>query len=442
MFGVGLPIPSNPVIGILVGAILLWLSRPIAKHVAAKEGDPRLVKVVFYTAALHLLAAPTQIFVVDHVYHGVADYLKYDHQGSLLADNFRHGSFTLKGSGVTKVLGDGAVSIAAGVIFTLVGTNQVAGFLVFAWLSFVGIVCFYRAFAITFPDGDRRRYALMVFFLPSLVYWTADVSKEAVMTFSLGVAALGCARVLVRHKRGYILILIGGLLGIWVRPNEVALLIGGFAIALFFRGRDTRKTLRGLRRLSTLLFMAVVLGFTAYLTMKFLHNGNSTVSLSQINKNNSGQGAGFGSSNVSYSGDPLLYPKDLYTVLFDPLPITAHSGTQLIAAGENSIILVLILTSLRRLRIVFRVARQRPYVLLSLLYSIGFVYAFAALGNLGLITRERTLLLPFMLVLLAVPMAPKGEPPQYPWEHKRLKRRERKQAAARAARAARYPARA
>ena len=55
-------------------------------------------------------------------------------------------------------------------------------------------------------------------------------------------------------------------------------------------------------------------------------------------------------------------------------------------------------------------------------YSLVFLYAFAALGNLGLITRERTLLLPFLFVLPAIPLAPEGEYP-YPWQLARRLRR-------------------
>ena len=49
--------------------------------------------------------------------------------------------------------------------------------------------------------------------------------------------------------------------------------------------------------------------------------------------NNQGVGAGFGSSNVPYSSNPLYFPRDVFAVLFDPLPIQAHSITQLAAAA-------------------------------------------------------------------------------------------------------------
>ena len=60
--------------------------------------------------------------------------------------------------------------------------------------------------------------------------------------------------------------------------------------------------------------------------------------------------------------------------------------------------------------------------MMCLVYSIGFIYAFAALGNLGLIYRERVMLLPFLMVLLAIPRTPKGRPAMYEWEYRRKDR--------------------
>jgi hypothetical protein len=428
-------LPSAPVGIVLVGIILFALSLPIARRLSRYEADPRLVPLLMASLLLHFLGGPAQIFVDNHAYHGVADFSGYVHQGATLSNNFRSFHFTTQGARLRSVLGDGSVSIAAGIVFAIVGVNEVAAFFVFAWFSWMGSIFFYRAFCITFPEGEHRRYALMLFFLPSLLFWTDDVSKEAVMMLALGVATLGCARVLARRRRGYPLIALGIFMGVFTRPDEFALLLVGFTVAMFFRGRDVRRQLRAIRRIGSLAFLAVILIVTAILTQKFVHSDASSVSgaLHSIGKNNSGVGAGFGSSNVPYSADPLLYPRDIYTVLFDPLPITARSITQLLASVENTVILVLLLTSLRRFRMVLRAGRSRPYVILAALYSLAFLYVFAALGNLGLITRERTLLFPYFLVLLAIPVTAKGKPPKFPWEKPRQKRRERQLQAARAA---------
>ena len=418
-------LPSSP-IGIVITAVVLFVvSLPIARRVARSEGDPRLVSLLMIAFFLHLLGGPAQILVDNHVYHGVSDFTGYVHQGATLSTDFRAFHFTVSGAHLRSVLGDGSVSIAAGVVFSFTGVNEVAAFFVFAWFSWVGTIFFYRAFTLTFPEGGHRRYALTLFLLPSLLFWTSDVSKEAVMMLALGIATFGTARVLARQRRGYPMILLGVAMGIATRPNEFALLLGGFTVAMVFRRPAEQRVGRAVRRVGSLVFLGLILALTAVLTIKFVHSNAGSVSslLNKAHSNNSGHGVGFGSSNVPYSSDPLLYPRDIYTVLFDPLPITAGSLTQVFAAFENTVILVLFLTSLRRFRYLLHVGRERPYVVLCTVYSAAFIYSFAALGNLGLITRERTLLFPYLLVLLAFPMSPKGEPPEFDWEKPRPSRR-------------------
>jgi hypothetical protein len=436
----GSKLPSAPLGVILVGAIVFAVSVPIARKVARMEGDPWLARLFLIGLGLHFLAAPAQIFVDNHFYHGVADFSGYVHQGATLSHNFRSFNFTTKGADLRSALGDGSVSIAAGIVFAIVGVNELATFFVFSLFTWLGQIFFYRAFCLTFPEAEHRRYALMLFLLPSLLFWTSDVSKEAVMMLALGVTSLGAARILARRRGGYPVVALGIFMGIFTRPNEYALVLGGFAIAIFFRAQAASRELRAVRRVGSIIFLLIILAVTAVFTVKFVHSNAGTFSTvlgghskGNTNANTSATtAAGFGSSNVPYSKNPILYPRDIYTVLFDPLPITARSITQLLASGENTVILVLVLTSLRRLRLSYRAGRERPYVIVCLIYTLGFLYAFAALGNLGLITRERTLLFPYLLVLLAIPISPKGEEPRYSWERRRPSRRERRLAAARA----------
>ena len=48
--------------------------------------------------------------------------------------------------------------------------------------------------------------------------------------------------------------------------------------------------------------------------------------------------------------------------------------------------------------------------MLCTVYTGAFIYTFTALGNLGLIQRERVVILPFLLVLLCTPRAPARRP--------------------------------
>jgi len=415
----GAAVGSNSIVGIAVAALLILITVPIARRIAFAERDPRLYNLLMAAVVTHLFFTIVQLWVVDRVYHGLTDYNKYVNQGALLAHRFDAFNFSTAGLNV-KILGQGSVSIAAGVVFAIVGVDKLAAFFVFSWLSFVATVCFYRAFTMTFPDADRRRYALMVFFMPSLLFWTADVSKESMMYLSMGIASYGAARILAHRPGGGLLLVIGTFIGVYVRPQEILLFLGAFAIAGLFRRRGTARSLRGIRRVAVMALQAALLIAAVTLSQQ-LGKTAPVFNLTQLNQNNTGVG-----SDVIYTPGPKGYFKDVYTVVFDPLPINAHGNTQRVAALENTIILVLILISLRRLRYVLRAAFLRPYVLLALMFTIAFPYAFAALGNLGLIDRERVLFLPFLLVLLAIPVSPKGSPPTLPWELSSRTRREQR----------------
>jgi hypothetical protein len=421
-------------VAILVAAVLVWLGMIIARRVSERDPWPALRTVMIVSVFLHLVCAPLQIFVVHHFYGGVADWLRYDHQGALMADNLRHGHFTFSGTTIgQKFINDGSVSFYGGIVMTLIGPNQLGAFFVSAWLAFVGTVFFYRAFAVTFPGVDRRFYAKLIFLFPSILFWTADVGKEAVMLFALGLTAYGMAQIFVGIRRGYLYALIGGALGIIIRPNELAILVGGFAIAMVVRSLygvqtpgDPPRRRGGLRTIGSFVFVGAAVALVAYEASHLLHplttngHGGITGALSNLSKGNTGTGAGFGSSNIPYSPNPLTYPRDVYTVLFDPFWFNAGSVTQIIESVENTLIFGVLIYSMARLRYLFRVCAQRPYVLMALIYSLLFIYAFAALGNLGLITRERTLLLPLLFVVLAFPVARAGERP-YPWQVRRAK---------------------
>ncbi len=379
--------PNSPIPALLVAVILFVVSRPIIARVAAAEGKPWLVRILTISLVLHLLAAPAQIFVVHHFYHGVSDWVRYDHQGAALAPQFRHFNFSLQGNNY-GIVNNESVSIAGGIVFAIVGINQSAAFLVFAWLSFLGIVLFFRAFSLTFGGAGTRRYAYLIFFLPSMIFWTADLSKEAIMTPALGLVAYGAAKILSRRRGGYSLAALGVGIGIPIRPNELMVAMGGFTVAMMIQPMGERRRFGAGRRVFSIVFFGALLAVSVYLTVHYLTSRGS-FSLNQTAANNSSGNStvGFGSGGVPYSTNLATFPRDIYEVLLNPLPFDFHGLGELIAAFENTIILVVILKSLRQLRMVPRAAFARPYVMMCVIYCAGFFYAFAALGNLGLIER-------------------------------------------------------
>ena len=417
-------IGSNPIVVVIVGVLLFALGRRyIRRIVRAEGGDPWLAKALTVCLVAHLLAAPLQIWAVNHLYGGVADFTRYIYKGAPLASNFRHFDFSLP-QGFGGIVDNGSVSIVAAALFAIVGIDQAAAFLIMSFLAFIGITCFYRAFTLTFSGVGNRRYGYLIFFLPSLIFWTADVSKEAIMLFLLGLLAYGCAQVLARRGgyRAWLLILASIAGSAFIRPNEMLLVLGGFTIAMIFRPTPASTKFEPGRRTASLVLLAVLVGVVMFVTLHFLPGLHGSVNLDQINKNNQGTGSGLGSSGVTYSQSPAYFPKDVYVVLFDPLPFNAHSGGEKFQAVQNTVLLVLLVTSLRNLRILPRAAFARPYLIMCFVYVVSFCYFFASLGNLGLIAREATVMVPFYLVLLCIPRGPRRQPPRYLWELTRRSR--------------------
>jgi hypothetical protein len=417
-------IHSNAIVAVPLAIILGFVTVPIARRIAASQRNPGLYRLLMAAVIAHLLFSSVQLWVVDHVYHGVTDYTRYINQGAILAK--RYDSFNISTAGISPpvtILGQGSVSIAAGVVMAIVGVNKLALFFVFSWFAFLATVAFYLAFVTTFPGANHRRYALAVFFLPSLLFWTAGPSKETMMYMSLGIASYGAARILAHQRGGAVLMVVGTIIGVYVRPQELLLFLAAFAIAGTFRGRGSGRSLRGLRRLGVMALQAALLLAAVSLSQKLAKHA-PVFNLAQLAQNNRGQ-----ASSLHYAPGPSHYPRDVYVVLFDPLPVNAHGSTQYLAAFENLVIIILFLTSLRRLRYLVRAAFTKPYVLMCIMYSTAFPYAFAALNNLGLIDRERVLLLPFLLVPLSIPLSPRSSPPQYSWEISDRRRRRRDRSA-------------
>jgi hypothetical protein len=426
-------IGSNPIVVTLLAVALFALGRRVIRGIVKAEGgDPWLAKALTVCLVLHLLAAPLQIWAVNHLYGGIADYTRYIYKGASLASNFRHFNFSLP-PGFGGIVDNGSISIVAGALFALVGINQAAAFLIMSFLSFIGITCYYRAFTLTFGGAGNRRYGYLLFFLPSLIFWTADVSKEAIMIFLLGVLTYGCAQVLARTGgfRAWLLILAGCAGSVFIRPNEMLLVLGGFTIAMIFRPTRASAKFEPARRTASLVLLSAMVAVVLFLTLHFLPGLHGSVNLSSINKNNQGPGSGFGSSGVAYSQSPLFYPKDVYVVLFDPLPFNAHGSGEQFQALQNAVLLVMLIASVRNLRILPRAALSRPYLIMCFVYVVSFCYFFAALGNLGLIAREATVMVPLYLVLLCIPRGPRHRPPRYIWELTRRQRVARRRAEAR-----------
>jgi hypothetical protein len=281
--------------------------------------------------------------------------------------------------------------------------------MVFSWLSFLGCYLFYRAFRTAYPDGDGRRYALLMFFFPTLLFWPSSIGKEAFMVLALGAAALGAAQLFAGRYRG--LLVLG--LGLWgtavVRPHMALIVAAGLLAATVLsvcRGGSRRDVRRGGRLGSALLLVGLLLaGSTligvaeSFFGLDSLNAQTAQEQLDETTRRTSERGSTF----TSYSPtNPAGFALAGVTVLFRPFPFEVRNVQALFTSLEGLGLLIIAVRSRRRLAQLPRELLRRPYVAFAVVYVCAFIFAFSSIENFGILARQRAQLLPVLFIAFCI----------------------------------------
>jgi hypothetical protein len=388
--------------GILVAPFLIALTVPLALSAAKADGTSRTARLVMAAVLLKLVGSVVRYYVSFSVY-GAADATLYHQQGKFISASFRDGDFAVDIG--RKVAGTGFIDIVTGSVYTVTGASKLAGFFVFAWLGFVGLFLFYRAFRIAFPEGDARRYGLLVFFLPSLLFWPSSIGKESWMMLCLGVMAYGTARILARQPWGVPAVVLGAFGTAIVRPHVTLIAMVALFAAYLLRPASKESVLGPVAKIAMLGVLAVGLMVVAsqmesFFGVSVLDQGGADQVLERASLQSDEGGSAFEAARPT---SPVGAVQAAVAVVFRPWPYEVHNAQALLASMEGMLLLGLALTSLSRLASVPRAMLKRPYVAYALLFSLSFAYAFASIGNFGILSRQRVQLYPFLVVLICVP---------------------------------------
>ncbi len=397
-----------PVWGIVLIPAFLALSLLISARTARAETRFDLRGIVALAFALRCLGALLR-------FQAPVDALVYHREGERIADDLRGMNFFVATG--RNIPGTGWIRYVSGLTHAFFLDDMFATYMVFTFLAFVGTFFCYKAFVRAVPDGDHKRYALLVFLWPSLVFWPSSIGKEAWMLFGLGIAAAGVARVLRGNIVAGLAVLALGLLTLsMVRPHIALMVVIGLAIALLARpGKAT--TVRTAGRIAAVVLLlvggSIIAGRTSEV-LKLDQDGTEDSVLDVANafavtqERTEQGGAAFRPPVVR---TPVDYPFAFVSVWFRPFPWEARGGggepalTQMLSVAENLALIGLIVLSWRRLRQLPRALLRVPYVTFAATYVIVFVYAFSVIGNFGILARQRTQGIVLFFVLLSLPVA-------------------------------------
>lgn len=391
----------------VMAPVLFAVTVPLLKRGLRNDPDPRIGRLVVIAFVAKMLGSVARYVLTFSLYDGRADAIGYDGAGGRLARAFWDGTWAqVVQVEVPELTGTPFINLVTGLLYIVTGPTKLGGFLFFAWLSFLGLYFFYKAVVVGFPEANHRRYAYLVFFLPSMLYWPSSIGKDAWISFGIGLASYGIALILRHRAVGYPVAALGLLATAGPRPHITVLCVVSLMLAYVLRRKSWRDSTLG--PVGKVLGIVVLLGVGVVVVSQAASffdveevSGDSVGGVLDFTDQQSGQGGSeFEAVRVK---SPFEFPAALLAVLFRPYPWEAGSAQGMIASAEGAMLLVLAAAAVPRLVRLPRYLFQVPYVAYVVTYTMMFIVAFSSIGNFGILTRQRTQVLPLAVVLLALP---------------------------------------
>lgn len=222
--------------------------------------------------------------------------------------------------------------------------------------------------------------------------------------FFVGVTALGAAYLFSHRPRAIPLLLIGAAGTALLRPHLAVLLFAALFVAQLFRPTAARSTGIFSKVAGVVVLGAAALVLTSQ-SASFLGIDDLSLQAVSDSVNEASNQASEGTS--SFDSTPIQSPADIpgavITVLFRPFPFEARNAQMLMQGLEGVLLIVLAVRSWPRLRRLPSLLKANPYVTFCVVYMASFIWAFSGFGNFGILARQRVLMIPFFVVLLALP---------------------------------------
>lgn len=299
----------------------------------------------------------------------------------------------------------------AGIVFWVTrGGSLEAACWVIANVAFAGQVLLYGVMRDMVRKEEWKIAFVSALLVPSVAFWTSGVLKEAWCVGGLGLLAYGAHNLLNRRQvLAAIPAVMGTVLIALVKPYVLFGIV--VAVAAVIGVRKGR-----VRLVHVMLATAVAVGGLLVLTTLYPEWGSERLGDSIAHQRYNNQLSG-GDTQIDLGNDLdalrdtslfaqlKVLPLALLTALFRPLPFEARKISQLSAAIENTVIIVLLVQLFIRAK---RGQLLREIVSTPILAgSIVFVLTFSAgigLGaqNLGGLSRIKVPMMPFYFLLLLV----------------------------------------
>lgn len=377
--------------------IVTWISAVVPND----QDREWLSRLIMWGFGAKLVGTLLRYFMAADFYGG-GDSFRYHARGIAYSGIWRSLSVPVSSAG-----GEGTAftELVTGLLYAIYTPAMRGGFLMFAFVAFLGQLLIYSAFRPWLGQQALKRYAFIVLFFPSIVFWPASVGKDALMIFFIGLSALGISRLLRGFDAfGLLLAGLGLFLTAQIRPH-IAMMLAISAVLAFVFMKRAGAAQQGAKRLIplTAAIVGVVFAWGAFsadfeISLEGTENTQDPAAFLERVSNQTAQGGSEVSDGVVTGVQDI--PAATLKVLFRPLIYEGTSAAIILSAIEGTALLLLVVWRLPTVWRNRRMVRTNPLLLLSFFYTGAFVIAFSSFLNLGIIARQRVQLLPFFLALL------------------------------------------
>ena len=388
---------DSNILGFVVASTLVFT----ACCVVAVLRIPTALKVILCIAlALRIAGATTRYLILTVGYNGVGDAMGYYREGLRWAERFWQWDFSPLYDPVWwrggQWWGTQFVPFPSSLVTALIGPNLLGSFIVFALLSFAGLLGFLSAYRHARPLASQSSYAALVLFFPSLWFWPSSLGKESIALLGLGMTVAG---LFGRNQRIRLVPLLCGFFLLAAVRSELAGIVAVSVLVSQWLSFEKRWSVSGVARAAVVATVTVLalrvaserVGITSF-DVDAITNFIEDDPARRL-----GGGSGIEAVSVGIRG-MVVAPVN---VLLRPFPWEARSGLVLLSSLELAAFWGLVLYRRRQVWASLRAWRQEPLLRLSLVFIVLYAVALGLmLSNLGIIARQRIFLFPFLFLLL------------------------------------------
>jgi len=358
----------------------------------------RLVRNLLIAGALmRIVGVLARHYMIFDLYGGGSDAVSYFESGQIVADSFRALDFSVIGSGRwgEREWGTQALRYVTGVVLTFAGPSMRGAFLVFSLAAFAGLVCTILAFRRSNMAASMRQAALLLFFWPTLWFWPSSIGKEAVLLLAVGLVTLGYVG---RAERIHWLTMVSGLaLAMVIRPHLAGVLAVSICVAEW-TSRDWT-----FRRVAQSIVASAAALWLLTSALDLVGLGGADLDSMQAFVAHTAQQTHQGGSSFERASPAFAVPMAFFNMLCRPFITEANSPMAFVSSLEMMAFWLLVFRHGRRLRSVLQSWRSNRLLRFAIPFALLYILMLGiTFQNAGIIARQRALVMPVLLSLVAM----------------------------------------